>query len=569
VKHPRVGPLVRAVGPESAVIWTEWAHPCEATLHANAGEHSGEHEAGVLTARARTVTVGKRHFALLRLDGLQPSTWYDYHLTCKTDAEEQAAAPATSASKQCFRTLDSPEAGGTLHLAYGSCRKSSTIEPDALNAFGPWLMDRFDERETTWPRLLLLIGDQIYADDRIGRHKGRSSLAQNAQPEPSQRTGAQTFAEFASLYEQAWAGHADIRQVLAVIPTFMIFDDHEVTNGWNTSPDWRANALKHGREQMLVDGLVAYWVYQGWGNPGAQSEANNALKALMHEAAQRGEDALEALRTYMRQAVYEEIAPHWHYTIPTTPPIFVMDVRADRPAILRVTDDSSAPARIMTRQQMSELQSWLLSHDTSTALLVSSVPVLLPPLIGFAEYMMGVRPLHGTPLRRLGGLFARIQQSVTRRMSFDHWPVFSATWRELVKLLSNRTHDIVVLSGDVHFSYAAQGHHGIFHPKKHAVLHQLVASPFSNALENRDTRLVQAQARIKRVIYGGLHIRMCRLSSATATARVTHDLLIQNTVALVAFEPQPSDNTVGRYSIQQVYLGVREGKLEEVAHQHM
>src|SRR5260370_26172023 len=100
-------------------------------------------------------------------------------------------------------------------------------------------MDRFDERETTWPRLLLLIGDQIYADDRIGRHKGRSSLAQNARQEPSQRTGAQTFAEFASLYEQAWAGHADIRQVLAVIPTFMIFDDHEVTNGWNTSPDWR------------------------------------------------------------------------------------------------------------------------------------------------------------------------------------------------------------------------------------------------------------------------------------------------------------------------------------------
>ncbi len=111
MKHPRVGPLVRAVGPESAVIWTEWAHHCEATLHANAGEHSGEHETGVLTTRARTVTVGKRHFALLRLDGLQPSTWYDYHLTCKTDAEEQAAAPATSASKQCFRTLDSPEAG--------------------------------------------------------------------------------------------------------------------------------------------------------------------------------------------------------------------------------------------------------------------------------------------------------------------------------------------------------------------------------------------------------------------------------------------------------------------------
>src|SRR5260370_30220051 len=142
----------------------------------------------------------------------------------------------------------------------------------------------------------------------------------------------------------------------------------------------------------------------------------------------------------------EKIVRSGHTTI-ETPPLFLVMVRApNRPAMLRVTDESSAPDSIMTRQQMSELQSWLKSHDTSTALLVSSVPVLLPPLIGFAEYMMGVRPLHGTPLRRLGRLFARIQQSVTRRMSFDHWPVFSATWRELVKLLSNRTHDIVVRS---------------------------------------------------------------------------------------------------------------------------
>ena len=59
----------------------------------------------------------------------------------------------------------------------------------------------------------------------------------------------------------------------------MIFDDHEITNSWNTSPDWRARALSHGLEPMLVDGLVAYWVYQGWGNPGAQSEAGNACAA--------------------------------------------------------------------------------------------------------------------------------------------------------------------------------------------------------------------------------------------------------------------------------------------------
>jgi phosphodiesterase/alkaline phosphatase D-like protein len=195
--------------------------------------------------------------------------------------------------------------------------------------------------------------------------------------------------------------------------------------------------------------------------------------------------------------------------------------------------------------------------------------VLLPPLIGFAEYVMGVRPFHNTPLRWLGHQVARIQQRVTRRMSFDHWPVFAATWRELAKLLSHRKHDIIVLSGDVHFSYAAAAQHGIFHSRKRATLYQLVASPFSNTLESRDARLVLTQARLKRAIYGGLQTRVRTLTSAHAKARVAHDILIQNTVALVTFEPHPGNSGEERYSIKQTYLGVIDGQLEEVARQHM
>jgi phosphodiesterase/alkaline phosphatase D-like protein len=566
-----VGPLVRAVTPDSVTIWTEWTHPCEATLRVAPANASCEQIANPQTVCSHTLTISNHHYALLRLGNLQPSTWYDYHVTCKTDGGEQAPAPAASALKQCFRVLDLPAADNTLRLAYGSCRKPSAVEPDALNAFGAWLIQHFDERETAWPHLLLLIGDQIYADDftgRRGRRKGTTSLMQNARPGPSQR-GAQTFAEFAMLYRQAWTSDDGIRQVLAVIPTFMIFDDHEITNGWNTTPDWRTRALKHGLEQMLVDGLVAYWVYQGWGNPAAQNEASNALTALMQEAAQSGEDALELLRAYMRKAVYEEIAPHWQYDIPTVPPIFVMDVRADRPAILHNKDDADAPARIMSRQQMSELQAWIKNHDTSTVLLVSSVPVLLPPLIGFAEYAMGVRPFHNTPLRWLGHQIARIQKRATRRMSFDHWPVFTATWRELAKLLSHRKHDIVILSGDVHFSYAAAAQRGIFHSRKRATLFQLVASPFSNTLDSRDTRLVLTQARLKRAIFGGLQTRLLPLTSTNAKARVAHDILMQNTVALVTFEPHCSAPEEGRYSIKQTYLGVTGEQLEEIARQNI
>lgn len=564
-----VGPLVRAITPDCVTIWTEWMQPCEVTMYVTVSEQRSTQTTAPLIARSSTVTIGNHHYALLQLGRLQASTWYNYDIAATTGSGEHDSTQAVSALRQCFRTLDPPEAGNALRLAYGSCRKPSAPEPDALNAFGRWLIERFDERETAWPHLLLLIGDQIYADvftGRRGRQRGTAWLRQEAQAEETQR-GAQTFDEFASLYREAWTCDDGIRQVLAAIPTFMIFDDHEVTNGWNTAPDWRAHALKHGREHILVDGLVAYWVYQGWGNTDAHSEADKTPEALMQEAQQSRRDALEDLRAYMRKAVYEQIAPRWHYVIPTMPPIFVMDVRADRPALLSKTDDTDAPARIMSRGQMGELTAWVKEHDASTVLLVSSVPVLLPPLIGLAEYLMGVRPFHNTPLRWLGKQVARIQQRVTRRMSFDHWPVFATTWHELAQLLSRRKHDIVVLSGDVHFSYAAEAYRGIFRSQQRA-LYQLVASPFANRLDRRDTRLILRQALLKRAFYGGLHIRLCHLSPTNAQARVARDILMQNTVALVTFAPGSDGCKEGMYSIKQTYLGVTDGKLVAVAHQH-
>jgi len=89
----------------------------------------------------------------------------------------------------------------------------------------------------------------------------------------------------------------------------MIFDDHEIANGWNISPKWRAHALQQGLEQTLVDGLVAYWAYQGWGNIGLRRADEHTLLAIMQHAAHNGEDALEALREGMRQVVYEETTP--------------------------------------------------------------------------------------------------------------------------------------------------------------------------------------------------------------------------------------------------------------------
>lgn len=537
----RVGPLVRAIGSDRVAIWTEWNSSCEVRLTvwpAEEGERPGLH-----STRSRTVTIGERYYALSLLTNLEAATWYSYRVEAGGEGKSTSQSNETELL-QCFRTLDAPERETPLRLAYGSCRKLSAKEPDALSAFGSWLLASQTERESLWPHVLLLIGDQIYADESPGNQ-------------------ARTFEDFASLYGRAWTCDGGIRQVLALLPTSMICDDHEVTNNWGIQPSWLAWFLQQGQEQILVDGLVAYWIYQGWGNPAPYGEETHELQTVMQRAEESGEDILEVLRARVRQAVCQEHALPWDYTLPTMPPLFVIDARANRPAQLPPTSDKQILPRIISQEQMARLQNWVQDHQESTVLLASSVPTLLPPVVGLAEYLMGLRLWHRTSLsllRRLGNRLAARQQKIAFHLSFEHWPGFSETWQELIRLFSARQRDMVILSGDVHFSYAIQARRTFFPRQGEPLLYQLVSSPFKNTLEQRERKLIRAQSWIKRAIYGGLSHRVLPLRRTPWARYAPGDMLWQNVIALVTLTPRGE----GKYTLQQIYLGVGENSLEKV-----
>lgn len=561
--HLRVGPLVRATNATSVVIWAELPYPCTLVLNVQPLDTTQPYRASVHT---HTVTIGSRHYVAPQLQGLQSATWYTYEIAIVTPTEhddderiERIDEPLIS----CFRTMDTDDESTTperltssalrrqLRIAYGSCRKFVAPHVDALSAFGRWLREHEEQKEVAWPHLLLLIGDQIYADQPSQEVKQRY---------PQLQDGATTFEDFALLYNYVWTQDSGVRQALACIPTFMIFDDHEITNNWNITPQWCATMLANGQEQVLVDGLIAYWVYQGWGNLTQRDETLYPLLRLMQEGEQSGEDILEMLRSHIRREVCGERTGRWHYEISTVPPIFVLNARSERTSIFtQQQDDMYGPTRILSQAQMQEVATWMQKHDTCPSLLVSSVPVLLPPLIGLAEYMMGLR-LWAQPVRWLGKRVAQIQQRVALRTSFDHWPLFSDTWRELVQILTKRTHDIIVLSGDVHFSYAMEAQRS--YSKAKARLLQLVSTPLQNTLEPQSEQLVTGQARITRTNYGGLDTHMLQLRTPDGKKRIQYDMLFQNTLAYVTLTP----NETGAYNVQQEYLVVVEGRLQKAGY---
>ncbi len=548
-----VGPIVRATNTASVVIWVELSHACIITLR-TAPYTDQENEAGSVSVH--TITVGGRHYAAPQLHGLQPATWYRYELF----TEDGTLTDPSSPLLQCFRTLDHVEIDAeraqqraSLRFIYGSCRKLDRAADDTFNALGAWLLRHFEQREQAWPHLLLLIGDQIYADEPPSQFM---ELRQDISADDRMTI----FTAFARLYEYVWTAEKGVRQVLATLPTYMIFDDHELLNNWGVFPGWKEQMIRRGLEALLIDALVAYWIYQGWGNLLQRENSQHPLVKIMQAAEKSGEDALEALRASIRDNFYGRNELDWHYTLPTMPPLFVTNTRADRTSIFGSikTDAFYAPMHIMGEQQMIALRNWMQRHDTEMTIVVSSVPVLMPPLIGLIEYITGVRLWQrSNPLLHwIGKQLARLQLQVVLRGSFDHWPIFGASWNELLQMLKKRERDILLLGGDVHFSYAAEGRRA-----GRSAFYQLVSTPFQNTLSARQRRLIERQSIITSTTYGGLRTRVLPLQRIEEVAQIRHHLLFNDTLAYVRLQPQREH----RYSIEQEYMGIVEGELTVIA----
>lgn len=58
-----------------------------------------------------------------------------------------------------------------------------------------------------------------------------------------------------------------VRRALANISTFMIFDDHEITDDWNLNPAWRDRVFTSPLGKAIIrNGMMAYALFQDWGN---------------------------------------------------------------------------------------------------------------------------------------------------------------------------------------------------------------------------------------------------------------------------------------------------------------
>jgi hypothetical protein len=162
-----------------------------------------------------------------------------------------------------FRTMPSPGSFAPVSFVVASC--SDQVEPGAW----PQLED-FVEKAN--PRFLLLIGDQIYMDQSDDGDVWEKQLS----AAPNVRRQA-----MAAKYAANWGRDAPAN-ILASVPTYMLWDDHDIRNGWGSlAPDSptlgalypRGAKLAQRHNAFFEDARDVYWHFQMCHNPLAGSVA--------------------------------------------------------------------------------------------------------------------------------------------------------------------------------------------------------------------------------------------------------------------------------------------------------
>nr|WP_240188404.1 alkaline phosphatase D family protein [Nakamurella flavida] len=453
-----IGPVLRHVGTHDATVWVEVDGPCEVEI---------------LGHRARTWTMAGHHYALVTITGLAAGSDHPYQVRLDDDLVWPRPDDPRPACR--IRTLGG---GDDVRVVFGSCRFSTEdavrgqkFADDALDCYARDLVHTPQDR---WPDALLMLGDQVYADDTSAATKQR--IAARRDPTVGAKEEVADFEEYTWLYDESWTD-PDVRWLFSVLPTSMIFDDHDVHDDWNTSHAWRRDMQGTSWwQERVIGALSSYWVYQHLGN---LSPAELAADDLYQRVLTHDGDVEPLLRVFAAAADREADGAkgyRWSY-------------RRDLGRVRLLVVDSRC-GRILAddrRTMVSDPEfDWIIEQvagDYDHLLLGTSLPWLLPRAMHDVEAWNEV-----LGAGRRGRVVAAVSEKLRRAADLEHWASFGESFARLSGLIRSvaagehapggvAPATVCVLSGDVHHAYVATAHYP--EPVDSAV-YQLTCSPLHN-----------------------------------------------------------------------------------------
>jgi hypothetical protein len=254
-----------------------------------------------------------------------------------------------------------------------------------------------------------------------------------------------------------------VRRVLANVPTWMIFDDHDVTDDWNLYRAWDERVRTNSATRQVVrNALSAYTIFQDWGNDpekyaGIALPYKIGVKVLQAlapdpilQAPAADLDSAFDLKL-PRPALADRMRWDWDVTENAAAyRIIALDTRTWRgfpppPATARAhpaliaSDPSLTDAQLLTSGQPLGFQ--LVARGVAANLLtfiVSATPVLGDP---FVELPMGDPLLFG--------------EKAAEANDAESWAGNRQAFEDLLRRLASLG-CVVLLSGDVHYGFCIE-----------------------------------------------------------------------------------------------------------------
>ena len=470
-----LGPVLRHVDDTSALVWVQTDRRCRVE---------------VLGCTADTFEVAGLHYAIVVVTGLEPDTRHPYEV--HLDGERAWPHPGSPFPQSVIATRG-PSTERNQTILFGSCRYVKLSLPRRARRYGLDALDAYATRMSSrppedWPSVLLLLGDQVYADELTPLAHRRIAGRGERHPEwPDDEIVS--FEEYGGLYRDSWSD-PEVRWMMSTVPTAMIFDDHDVRDDWNTSGTWRAQVarLPWWRDRIRA-GLASYWVYQHLGNLSpAELAADTDWQAVQaHDGdvwpllAERA-DRWDA-ETGEGADRHKEERFTFCWELGRTR-LIVIDSRNGRIV-------ESTPRKMVSDEEFDWITGRALAPGSAGPIdhlvLGTSIPWLLPQVI--SDLQAAVEKGANRP-----GRIGRLAEYLRQEADLEHWPAFGhsfARMAELVREACRPRHGhpapatVSVLSGDVHHCYAAAADVPGDRPgdgRDGTRVHQLTCSPVHNVV---------------------------------------------------------------------------------------
>jgi hypothetical protein len=220
-------------------------------------------------------------------------------------------------------------------------------------------------------------------------------------------------------------GLARVQRLLAHVPTYMIFDDHDITDDWNLTAAWETLSQNHPfSRQIIGNALLGYFIFQGWGNNPEQFNEDwlKNITSYQQEPSQANQQAAHT------QLIDEE---DWHYVIDTYPKTVVLNTRTRR---WWSESNRNNPSGLLDWEGLAELQQEL--KDQKSVILVSPAPIFG---VKFIETVQRVFTFLGAPLA----------------VDAENWMAHPGSASSILNIFKSRKtpEHFIILSGDVHYSF--------------------------------------------------------------------------------------------------------------------